>query len=216
MKTTQKKLLIIDDHAVFADGLALILNTIEPVYDIVVATEVEEFVKDHDRLSAFDAILVDLFLPNLDGFAFLDAVRLNNIDTPVLVISGSEKKADIEKTIAKGAAGFVPKTSNSEDIKTAIDMVIKGGRYLPERYLGEIDWVVASSAFEPQAEELTRRQYQVLKLINEGLKNREIASVLNVTESAVKNHVENLFRVFNVKNRTSCLRSAKERGVILD
>jgi len=213
MSDTRQKILIIDDHALFADGLSLILRTLSPSLDIAVSNNATHVLNDIEALKQKDLVLIDLHMPSMTGFNFLSAVRAQHLPITVGVISGTENKSDIERAIGLGARGFIPKDSPSEVMHEAVTQLLRGEDYLPTQWLGEIDFSVDVS--EPQApQDVSERQLQVLELMNDGLQNKQIATVLGISVSAVKSHIEHTFKLMGVNNRTACVKVARERGLV--
>lgn len=207
-----KRLLVVDDHPVFLDGLTLILEMSDMGVEIDSINAVSECLRNTASLTKYDLILVDLNMPSPDGFALLDAIRIQGLKIPTAVISGSENFNDVQKAITKGAQGFIFKSICGRELLAAIKILLDGKVYVPEKFSEKLDFLVDGNSVETA---LTERQYQVLKMINDGLTNSEIAQVLNISLSAVKNHIEKLFKVYGVNNRTSCLKVARENGVRL-
>jgi len=210
-----KNILIIDDHSLFADGLSLILEGANLKFETKIMNNATEALELANDLLLFDLVLIDLHMPIMDGFAFLSAIKLQKIITPVAVISGTDKLEDVERSLALGAQGFIPKDSPSKTVISAVKTLVDGSSYVPEKYLGKIDFF--SKHTEPLEENglvLTDRQAQVLNLMSDGLINKQIALVLGVSVSAVKSHIEKIFRILNVNNRTACVRAAEKKGLI--
>ncbi len=214
-----KKILILDDHALFADGLALILGSLEGECDVSVANDAQMALSDTLALKAYDLVLIDLHMPSFDGFAFLTALKLQKLPVRVAVISGTENKAEIERALSLGASGFIPKDSPSPELLRAVNGLLSGQDYLPEAWVGEIDWLYHQDGEHAQLggqsdDELTQRQLQVLKLVSQGLQNKQISTVMGISVSAVKGHIENIFKALRVNNRTACVQAARDAGFI--
>lgn len=213
MNKIEKRILIIDDHALFADGLSLILKSLGSYVRVSVCNSAGLALKKLDDLLKNDLVLVDLHMPTMDGFSFLTAVRVQKLPISVAVISGTEKRAEIERSIGLGACGFIPKDSPSNEMLKAVSRLLESKNYLPEQWLGEIDFLV--NAHQSNSEvTITQRQQQVLELMKEGLQNKQIAIILGISVSAVKGHIENTFKVMGVNNRTACVQAARERGLV--
>jgi DNA-binding NarL/FixJ family response regulator len=213
MRNTKIKILIIDDHALFADGLSLILKSLGSHIDVSISNGAARVLNNIESLLNNDLILIDLHMPSMDGFGFLSAVRVQKIPIPVGVISGTEKKSDIERAIGLGAQGFIPKDSPSAEMLKAISLLLNGKNYLPQRWLGEVDFLDYAHQTDNN-ETITERQRHVLELMKDGLQNKQIATVLGISVSAVKGHIENIFKTMGVNNRTACVQVARERGLI--
>lgn len=211
--TGSKNILIIDDHSLFADGLALILKAQNEELNIDISNDAASVLPERARLMTYDLILIDLHMPTMSGFAFLSAVNMQKLAVRVGVISGTEHKADIERAISLGACGFIPKDSPSAELTRAAKILLSGKSYLPDKWVGEIDWLPGKNIVDGEGG-LTERQIQVLSLIRDGLQNKQIASVIGISVSGVKGHVENIFKALNVNNRTACVQAARDAGLI--
>ena len=209
-----KKILIIDDHQLFADGLAMILKSSGHNFSVQTSDDPEGLLENTTKLAKYDLILIDLHMPGLSGFVFLSAVRSQSLNLVVAVISGSDKKLEIERTIKLGAQGFIPKNSNSQEFITAAQQLLKGQRYLPMEWDGKIDWRTDNNDEIIYSNILTNRQRQVLELMRDGLQNKQIALVLGIKRTSVNGHVEQLFKKTQVNNRTSCVQVAQARKLI--
>ena len=205
------KILILDDHQLFADGLALILSTMDEQIETTISSDALEALGQREFLLSHDLVLIDLHMPKFTGFGFLTAIQTQEIPIDVAVISGSEKLSDVEKAIRLGAKGFIPKDSDSSEMLKAVNDLINGKRYLPIQFDGKIDWVLPQLKKPIKANPLTKRQTQVLGLMCDGMQNKQIAAVLGISTSSVKGHIELLFKHLNVNNRTACVNAAREK-----
>lgn len=213
MSDPKKKILIIDDHALFADGLALIFKSLGPSWEVTIAHNANEVLSDVAALKQKDLVLIDLHMPSMSGFNFLSAVRAQKLALNIAVISGTESNKDIERAIGLGAQGFIPKDSPSEVMLKAVSQLLSGKNYLPESYLGKVDFLAYENEIHPE-QGVTERQLQVLELMQDGLQNKQIALALGISVSAVKSHIELTFKLLGVNNRTACVKAAHERGLI--
>jgi DNA-binding NarL/FixJ family response regulator len=213
------RILVLDDHRLFLDGLRHVLETMDQVTGVEEAQSTEQALKLLDAGRGFNLILADLSMPGLDGFAFLAALRQRRITTPVVVISGTSEPADVRRALDNGALGFIPKSMGSAELKAALHDVMDGEIFVPPdmwpsvlegsgRVHGE------SVAGHGEASGIGPRQMEVLRLMADGHSNRDIALLLNISEATVKAHVSQLFRALNVKNRTACVREATKRELL--
>ncbi|MBX2868152.1 MAG: response regulator transcription factor [Acidiferrobacterales bacterium] len=222
--SNEKKVLIIDDHRLFTDGLRLILRQLDPTLLVSAEHNSNRALANIESLADFDLLLVDLQMPGLDGFALLEALSNRKPSLAVMVISGTEDYESIERAFALGAMGFVPKSSPGHLILHGINAVLSGNRYVPEELMEKLEWQKASikGSIPRKSADNTEvppalirpRQLEVLKLIRDGHPNARIASILGISESAVKSHVSILFNALGVRNRTSCVQAAAKKGII--
>jgi len=137
MNKTEKRVLIVDDHALFADGLSLILTTLGSHLVVSVSNSAGNVLNDKEALLKNDLVLIDLHMPNMNGFGFLSAVRMQKLPIVVGAISGTENKSDIERSIGLGAQGFIPKDSPSNEMLKAVTLLLDGKNYLPKKWQGD-------------------------------------------------------------------------------
>lgn len=209
-----QKILIVDDHLLFADGLKLLLSQLGNV-EISVVSDVQKVLNDTQKLKSFALIAIDLHMPGMDGFSFLNAVRKQKLALRVVVISGTENQTEIEQAIALGAKGYIPKDSSTDEMLHGIKIVLEGSRYLPEKWEAQINWLEKQDGADQLGPgKIGPRQLEVLGLMRDGLRNKQIGLVLGVSESAVKSHVEILFRDLHVQNRTACVLEGIRLGLV--
>jgi len=219
-KSNEKQVVILDDHQVFAEGLAMLLSNINHTFSVTFNSNPRFLLNDAKTLSDTDLLLVDIQMPTLNGFDFLKALKARNISTPTLIISATEKRSDIESGLKFGARGFVPKSAPSHEIVKAMNSVLNGQLYVPEHLVGAIDWGSAleqnsnDAGSEKASIKLSKRQLEVLSLIHDGHSNSQISTILNLSESTIKTHISLLFRTLKVKNRTACIKVAARLNLI--
>ena len=210
--------LLVEDHRLVADAMQLMLHDIEPDIRITSCYSTQHALSIVDSGRAFDLVLTDLFMPGIDGLGLLAGLRNRRSRMPVVVISGRDEDRFIRAAMEQGAAGFIPKTLPGAEVISGLRQIIAGGRFFPERFsIGERGG--DGTAPPPQAEDVAmprpgRKQLQVLQLMADGNSNKQISQIVGITEATVKYHTSQLFRLFGVRNRTSCVREAQQRGLI--
>lgn len=221
MTQDQQKILIIDDHLLFADGLQLLLSQLLDGVQVSSTTSAQDVLLNPEELANKDLIIIDLHMPKFTGFSFLQAMQEAHHAVPILVISGVENRSEIENALALGAQGFVPKEASGEEMLRGVKSVLAGSRYLPEHWAGKVDWPMENSGrrhdvtkIEGCPDEIGPRQLQVLRLLEDGLQNKQIALILGVSVSTVKSHTQLLYRALNVSNRTACIKAANAIGLL--
>jgi DNA-binding NarL/FixJ family response regulator len=208
------RVLILDDHLLFLDGLRSVVGQFDWVDDIDTAQDARGALELIDAKKRYGLILVDLAMPGLDGFNFLTALRERRIATPVVVISATSEPSDVRRALQQGALGFIPKSYSADAMLQGLRRVIEGDTFVPAEL-----W---PAVFGGRGESLPRevepgigpRQLEVLRLMAQGHTNRDIANILNIQEATVKSHVAALFRMLNVKNRTACVREAARQQLV--
>lgn len=210
------QVLLVDDHPMFLDGMDLILSQQDA--EVITAANVQQALAEVDKKTKFDLIFVDLNLPGLDGYALITALRERQVFTPVIIVSASEDHHDVSRALRYGALGYLPKSIGSGQIDEAIKAVLAGEVYVaPELSFTasrERPTTVKPRKSRKGPGNISTRQLEILKLVAEGYSNKEIALALNIVEVTVKYHLNAVFGVLKVKNRTACVKQAQERGLI--
>ena len=210
------KLLIIDDHSIMRAGLAALLARPGSEIEVFQAADAAAGIAEIEAHPDLDAVFLDLNMPGDDGMSALRQIGRRRPDLPVILLSSSEDPADVRRSLAAGALGYVPKTSSPQTLMSALRLVLAGEVYVPPIMLRE---TAAASAGDirgrttpPQA--LTDRQVEVLRLLGRGLSNKEIGRELVLSERTVKAHVTAIFKSLRVVNRTQAVEAARHGGLI--
>jgi DNA-binding NarL/FixJ family response regulator len=204
------KILVCDDHALFREGLELVLAQLDPAAELSSVGDAESALARVAADDALDLVLLDLGLPGMDGFAALEALRRDHPSVPVVVLSASESPADVRSALDRGASGFIPKSTRGSVLLSALRLVLSGGVYVPPLVMDGA--AQAGPARDPRGA-LTGRQHEVLRLLARGLTNREIAEVLKIAEGTVKTHVLHIYETLDVTNRTEAAMRMHELGL---
>ena len=197
------KILIVDDHALVREGLGQVLAGLHPDLELLQAgtgATAIDMLLPHRNI---DLVLLDYHLPDMNGLEVLRQMGRIQPALVVLMISGSTTLQLIQMALKDGAAGFVTKTGNTDDLIEAIDQVLKGEIYLPRELRP-----LAAQGRKTFGPSLSRRQEAVLRGLMDGHTNREIANQLLVSEETVKSHVSAILRYFDADNRTQVVRLA--------
>jgi len=210
------KILIADDHELFRDGLRHVLDQLGAELTIVEACDFTQAVAAVNSQSDFDIVLLDLNMPGMPWNEGLQTLRTTLPDTvPIIILSASDDRRHVLQAVNSGAAGFIPKTSSSRVMLSALKLVLSGGVYLPPALLEQS---TPQNDIGPMANEnavsfLTPRQREVLALLGQGKSNKEIARVLQLAEGTVKLHVTAILKALNVNNRTRAVVAASQLGL---
>jgi DNA-binding NarL/FixJ family response regulator len=214
-------LLLADDHALFRDGLSLLLKQLDPDVHIIEASCFEAAMASVESGIDLDLALLDLHMPGMNGVEGITRFQAQASDVPVVVISASEEVADIKDILDAGAMGYIPKSSSSQVMLSALRLVLAGGVYVPVNVLHDVDAscepTCKSTASKPGAgSNLTHRQLEVLRLIIQGKPNKTIARELKLSEGTVKVHLASIYRALNASNRTEAAMAAQHLGLLSD
>lgn len=199
------RFLVIDDHPLFREALIAAVNVAFPYAETdecgSLALALQKLAKD----DSYDLALLDLKIPDTDGFDGLLDIRARHPRLPVVVVSGHEDPQIIKAVLSYGAAGFIPKSTKKDELTGAIRSVINGEIYVPESYdEPDGDPLVENRTREvvESLATLTPQQFRVIKMLRDGKLNKQIAFDLQVGETTVKAHVSEILRKLNVNNRT--------------
>ena len=203
------KLLLIDDHALFRDGLSLLIASRlfpdgQPV-QVLEAGSLSQaglLLREHPDVVL---ALLDLGLSEHQGLQTLDSWRALAPQVPVVVLSADDRPDVILAAIDGGASGFIPKTVQARVMQEALTHVLAGGVYLPE--LPQRTWPTTEGGWV-----FSGRQADVLRLLVEGKPNKEICRMLDLSESTVKTHLAAIFRKLGVNSRTQAVVAVAQAG----
>jgi DNA-binding NarL/FixJ family response regulator len=200
------RILSIEDHPVFRDGLSTIIASQEDMLLIGQAVNGEEGLMRFRELKP-DITLLDLRLPDVEGLTLLSSLRTQSKGAKVVVLTTSDSDADIHRALKLGAAAYVLKSMPREGILGTIRAVFNRGK--------SISPDIAQRVAEHIGEEaLTPREFEVLELIRDGHRNKQIADVLCIAETTVNFHVKNLIDKLNANDRTHAVTLAVRRGLL--
>lgn len=196
------RVLLADDHALFREGVRLVLeNLVDGPLDVVEAGDFVQAVTALRGGAETDVGLVDLNMPGMDGFDGIEALCRAAPNMHLVVVSASESPSDVRRALDAGAQGYIAKTSSSSAMMEAIRQVLTGETYLSPRL--EVASAESGGIVRDQARNvLTPRQRDVLAMLRQGKSNKEIARDLNLAEITVKLHVTAILRALGVENRT--------------
>lgn len=206
------KILQADDHKLFREGVSSLLRSIDENIEILESENFETTEKAITQHPDFDVVLLDLHMPGMNGLSGLRKLVAKYPATPLLVLSASEHRLDVEHALKIGAAGFVPKSSPTDLLWSAINLVLAGGIYSPLNSHS----AAADSLPRVAGRMLTRRQQEVLEAVATGASNSDIALSLSLSESTVKGHLNAILRLLEVDNRVQAINRALDLGMLPD
>jgi DNA-binding NarL/FixJ family response regulator len=199
------KFLIADDHPLFRDALEGALRPLFENIDIVQSDSLDSTLNALQLHADFDLVLLDLHMPGCENFFGLIRVTQDYPQIPVAVVSASDSIEVVSKVMSIGAKGFIPKATPTQTIAEALKQIMTGNNWLPEGLIAEIEQQLPVLDLARLVAELTPKQFQVLKLLQDGLLNKQIAYTLSITEATVKAHISAIFRKLDVKTRTQAV-----------
>ncbi|MGG3520523.1 response regulator transcription factor [Bacillus pseudomycoides] len=212
------KVLLVDDHTVVLKGLAFFLSTQEDLELVGEANNGKEALKKVGEAQP-DIVLMDLYMPEMDGIEATSCIKKEYPNVKVLVLTSFSDQAHVLPALKAGASGYILKDVEPDQLVEAIRSAYKGNIQLHP----DIASALLSQTL-PQEEKqessnihvdvLTARENEVLQLLAKGMSNKEIASVLVITEKTVKAHVSSILGKLNLSDRTQAALYAVKNGVV--
>lgn len=207
--------LIADDHPLYLEAACAHLARRLGDPEVVSARSLPEALTALHGNGAFDLVLLDYFMPGMNGEAGVRMAVAAAGGAPVAVMSGHADPADVAACIGAGARGFLPKTLDAPMFSAALNMILIGGTYVPAEYVTPPPTRPAP-AVQPGLEirELSGREIEVLEMIVAGASNKEIARKLEIQEVTVKLHANRIFNKLGVKNRAQAAVKALDTHLV--
>jgi len=202
------RVLIVDDHPLFCDALALTLRSVSTVDAVATVSSLAAALDHLAQTGVPDLVLLDLDLPDVEGLDGLMRLSLAAPDVPVLVVSSLGEPRLINAALAAGAQGFVPKHSGRDAFRAALQALAQGRGWVPDGFTATPD-DPTTDAIE-RLSQLTRQQAKILELLCQGRLNKQIAWELTIAETTVKAHVTAIMRKLGVQSRTQAVLIAQQ------
>ena len=216
------EILVVDDHALIREALRGVLKELKGDATVLEASSCGQAMRVIAEHPDLDLILLDLNLPDRDGFSVLTELGERYPAISVVVLSAQQDRGSVVRALDLGALGFIPKSGQREVMVSALQLVFAGGIYIPPEILArdepmarrsdEKQPTVSRPSRSPADLGLTERQVDVLWLMMEGKSNKAICRALNLAEPTVKNHVTAILKALKVSNRTEAVIAVGELG----
>ena len=211
------KVLITDDHQIIIDGLKSLLEDKEQIKVIAEASNGKEALDTLDLIQV-DVVLMDIDMPILNGIEATKKIKAEYPETKVIILSMYKESGLIKTLIKIGADGYLLKNSDKDELVDAITRVASGQQYFSSDVtMSLLDKTPdKTSQFQPdkRVSELTQREIEILKLITEGLSNKEIGDKLFISHRTVDSHRTNLMKKIGVNNIAGLIRFAIKTGFV--
>src|SRR6267378_4889615 len=203
---TPIRILSVEDHPVVREGLATIIGSQTDMALVAQAANAEEAITEFRRHRP-DITLMDLRLPGTNGTDTLIAIRGEFPKARIIMLTTSDSDGEIQRALRAGAAAYVLKSMPKNELLAVVRTVHAGGRHIPPE-------VAARIAEHLGEEDLTTRELDVLRLIRDGYRNKQIADQLSIAETTVNFHIKNLVDKLGANDRTHAVTIAVRRGLM--
>jgi NarL family two-component system response regulator LiaR len=208
------RVLLVDDHAVLREGLRSLLSLQEDIQVVGEAGDGQVALELAEQLRP-DVVVMDIAMPNMDGLEATRRLKQAHPRMRVLILTQHDNREYIFSLLQAGAAGYVLKKAGGAEVVAGIRSVFREGAFLPPEVAREVmDRYVQSPSVETGPSPLTGREIQVLRLIAEGMSNKEIARQLNLSVKTVMAHRTNLMEKLDIHNRTELVKYAIRQGLV--
>ncbi len=196
------QVMMTDDHLMVREGIKALLEIDGDIKVIAQASDGVECLGILEKTEP-DVLLLDINMPKLDGLSVLETLKRNRPQLKVIVLTIHNEADYLLNAYEKGADGYVLKDSGSDILKRAIRIVNQGERYIEPVLMPKLRERLEKKKEEGKKEDrLSKREFEILKLVAVGMYNKEIADRLSISEKTVKNHMSSIFRKIKVSDRT--------------
>lgn len=211
LPTAQHRILLIDDHLLFAEGLKAQLVTITSGDCISILNDGSQFIRQLAHTEDYDLYIFDMSMPNVDGIVLVRKLIEHNPQARILIISATNDRRLADEILALGAKGFVTKAASPKIMLDGVRALLGGRQYLDPCLNTLAEYQTPDLPAGPGIPPRTR---EVLKHMANGHTNKSIADLLSITEATVKWHISRLFELLEVNNRTACVAKAARLGLV--
>jgi DNA-binding NarL/FixJ family response regulator len=213
------KILVVDDHVLIREALRGVLKELRSEAAVIEAPDSRQAMQQIELHPDVELVLLDLGLPDRDGFETFSELRKRHPTISVVVLSAHQDRDRVMKALDMGALGFIPKSAQRDVMLSAFNLIFSGGIYIPPEILGRRAGPAQPVPGPPKQRiaaadlGLTERQMEVLGLMMQGKSNKAICRVLDVAEPTVKIHVSAILKALKVANRTEAVMAAAALGL---
>lgn len=213
----QIKVIIVDDHEIFRNGLKMILNKLKYIKLVGEAANGQEFLEINEKKNA-DIVLMDIEMPVMNGVEATKIARQKFPDLKIIVLTMFNDEDYIKEMMDLGVKGYLIKNIKKDLLDNAIRKVFEGGTYYSEELFNFFTKTVSKEEEKPEDKlnfKLTDREKEILQLLAEGLNNKEIAEILFISERTVVGHKSNLLSKTGCKSTVSLLAFAIKHNLVV-
>jgi DNA-binding NarL/FixJ family response regulator len=204
------RVLIVDDHAVVRSGLRTFFGLLDDIEVVGEAADGSEAVAAARRLTP-DVILMDLMMPNMDGITAIGTIKRERPETEIVAVTSFIEEEKVTAALEAGATGYLLKDAEADDVAKAVRAAHGGEMTLDPAVARLLAQRLRDRKASPPVEPLTDREKDVLRLVGQGMSNKEIATALVITERTARTYVSNILGKLGLASRTQAALYAVER-----
>ena len=203
------RVMLVDDHRIVREGLAYMLGGVVGIELVGEAGSGAELLATVDQINP-DVVLLDVHMPEMSGLEALERLGREHPDVKVIMLTMHDRAAYVQQALRLGASGYLLKSTGLEELVRALELVAAGKTYLQ----GELADAVVNPHHEPSLPHLSPRELEVLRLMSNGRENKQIATLLGISEATVKTHIKALYSRLEVRSRAQATATALRLGLI--
>jgi two-component system, NarL family, nitrate/nitrite response regulator NarL len=207
------RIAVIDDHPMFREGATQMFACMDDIEVVAEGATAADAVRAAEELRP-DVMLLDISLPG-DGLAAAASIARTSPSVRTVMLTASESEADVASALKAGARGYILKGSSGAEVVETVRAIFNGQSYLAPSLAARLLIQMgerAEAAADKPGSDLTSREEEILSLVSRGMRNKEIASRLNVTERTVKHHMTSIMRKSKVRNRVEAMLMFRRRA----
>jgi DNA-binding NarL/FixJ family response regulator len=205
--------LLVDDHLLFRKGIAAAINDIRPALQFTEASNGVEAL-EHLNTTKFDIALVDVQMPVMGGIDLTRQLKLLYADMPVIILTQFDERSLILHFLELGVNGFLCKNSDPEEVVVAIEHTVKGGRYMNDTMTKAIEHSLEVAAGNRVHLDLSARDRDIISLLKQGKNSRQIAGLLNLSETSIESYRKDLLHKTRTRNVAELVSLAHRTGIV--
>lgn len=206
------KIAIVDDHQLFRDGIYALLSSNAYFTVILSVSNGRSFFQQLEKDNLPDVVLLDLTMPEMDGFEVLDELKKNYRSIKAIALSMHNDGQYIMKCARKGAYGYLLKNTDADELTLAINQVYAGKKYYNKAISDRMINIMAIEGSSPQR--LSARETEILQLIAKGFTTKEIAGQLFISKRTVETHRVNMMKKLSAKNVAELINKARQLNLL--
>lgn len=207
------RLMIVDDHAIVRKGLKQIVSLVP---DLAVAAEAADGhgAFEHLGKGGIDLVLLDMTMPGISGEALISRLHAHFPETPVLVLSMHDEPQIVQRAVKAGASGYLSKDCEPEELLAAIRKIAAGGRFVDPKIAEQIVFQASGAIPHHDHERLSDREFQILRLIAQGMSGNEIAAQLSISNKTVSTHKNKIMEKMGFASPAELFRYVIDHGLL--